>query len=185
MATADQADKSEDPPKPAGREPQPDRPSDPQADRPQTDRATNASHFDDPEDTDAARMSADRRHTVAEALAMFGTRTSGVVIVGDRLEFNGPVTGGDHSAGGGRAAPHLEAVTARTLAQLAEVYVEPSDFGRAGEPFANDHRVLLLGTRARWGNTTTAIRLLDGLPAIYQLRFADDCVPRTRLEVAM
>lgn len=174
--SADQgAGPPEEPPKPAGAEPQRDLPPDRPGDQPRPDATANASHFDEPDqDADAVGTSADRRRTVADALTMFGTRTSGVVIVGDRLEFNAPVTGGDYSAAGGRTTPHLEAVTDRSVAELADVYVAPVDFARAREPFANNHRLLLLGSRARWGNTATAIRLLGDFPTVYQLRFADD-----------
>lgn len=171
-ASADpETETPEEAPKRTGAEPPPERP----IGQPQADATAKSSHFDEPDpDGDSAGTSADRRHTVAEALRMFGTCMSGVVIVGDKLEFNAPVTGGDYATTGARATPHLEAVVARTIAELAEVYVAPPDFARARELFDNGHRLLLLGTHARWGNTATAIRLLSDVPTVHQLRFADD-----------
>lgn len=167
----------EESPKPTGAEPSPDRPPDRPTAQAATETTANTSHFDElDQDGDTASATADRRRTVAEALAMFGTRTSGVFIIGDKLEFNAPVTGGDYAATGARAASYLDTVPARTITELAGVYVAPPDYARACEPFANDHRLMLLGTRARWGNTATAIRLLGEFATVHRIRFADDLV---------
>jgi hypothetical protein len=116
--------------------------------------------------------SAERRRALDDGLSAYGSRTSGVIIVGDGMTFNGGVIGGDSSGGvqSGQSGPVLTEITGRVIADLAQVYVEPGGYAELGRPLVR-HRVLLLGTRPRWGNTATAIRLLAGYGPVKELRF--------------
>jgi len=130
-----------------------------------------AADFDD-KDNDTADQSADRRQAVDDALSMFGSRRSGVVIIGDGHRF-GSVFGGDNAGTGESGGYLLEAVAERTVAELGEVFIEPADFA-AWCRLVADQRVVLLGTRPRWGNTALAVRILAaaGATAFHTVRFA-------------
>ncbi|MFI5932216.1 hypothetical protein [Actinoplanes sp. NPDC051494] len=121
---------------------------------------------------DDAAAGGARRQAVDDAMSMFGSRTSGVVIIGDGVQV-GTLIGGDQATGpgGDQSGPILTEVTARTVVEIAAVYVEPDGFAELRGPLER-HRLVLLGTRPRWGNTATGIRLLEGTTELYELRFA-------------
>ncbi|MFG1607802.1 hypothetical protein [Actinoplanes sp. NPDC049265] len=114
----------------------------------------------------------ERSTALDEALSQFGTRTSGVMIVGDGIQINS-VAGGDHylNSGDDHDRPILNQLSDRMVTELGRVYVEPTGFAALADPVRRSGLVLL-GTRPRWGNTATAVRLLGTGQAIYQLRFA-------------
>jgi hypothetical protein len=129
--------------------------------------------FAETADAAASGSTDDRRQALDDALNRFGTRTSGVVIVGDGLHI-GSVVGGNAFGGrsGEQAGPVLSEVGARRLTELALTFVEPPGFAGLSEPLRR-YRLLLLGSRARWGNTATAIRLLAGAGSgpVYEVTF--------------
>ena len=127
--------------------------------------------FADTAEAAASGSTDDRRRALDDALNRFGTRTSGVVIIGDGLHI-GNVVGGNAFGGqdGEQAGPVLSEVGARRIAELELTFVDPPGFAELGGPLRR-HRLLLLGTRARWGNTATAIRLLAGDGPIYEVTF--------------
>ena len=144
----------------------------------------NASHFDESDqNADNAGTNADRRRAKADSIGMFGSNNSGYFVFGDFHQTIGSSSVDDEGARR-RAIPRLDPVDAQTVAELAEVYVAPPDFRDATVPFAQGHHLLLLGTRPRWGNVATAIRLLAGLPTLYRLPVTDDlsALPVDRLE---
>ena len=144
----------------------------------------NASHFDESDrNADNAGTNADRMRAKADSIGMFGSNNAGYFVFGDLHQTIGSPSAEDEGARR-RAAPRLDPVDPQTIAELAEVYVAPPDFRDATVPFAQGHHLLLLGTRPRWGNMATAIRLLAGLPTLYRLPVTDDlsALPVDRLE---
>jgi hypothetical protein len=138
-------------------------------------KTTARSHFDEEpggESRDDAGTGGERGRALDDSLTMYGgTRTSGVSVVGATVHI-GTVIGGDSYLNADEQnRPILNLITDRTVTELNRVYVRPAGFDTLGEPIARNCLVLL-GTRPRWGNTATAIRLLDGVKAIYGLRFA-------------
>lgn len=139
----------------------------PKAQAPRTDAAL----FADTADGAESGSTDDRRQALDDALNRFGTRTSGVVIVGDGLHI-GSVVGGNAFGGnqGEQAGPVLSEVSARRITELELIFVEPPGFAGMREPLGR-HRLVLLGTSARWGNTATAIRLLADAGAVHEVTF--------------
>ncbi|WP_306214138.1 hypothetical protein [Actinoplanes sp. RD1] len=123
------------------------------------------------DDNDSARSAADRRQAVTDALSMFGSRRSGVVIIGDNHRF-GSVFGGDSPGGAEPGGPLLERITARTVGELDKVFLAPAGFAQLCEPLV-EQRLLLLGTRPRWGASALAVQLLaaTGLTVFHTVRF--------------
>ncbi|MFY1689500.1 hypothetical protein [Plantactinospora sp. WMMB782] len=112
------------------------------------------------------------RNTLAAALSSFGSRSSGVIVVGDGHTFSGPITGGDSRSGADRSRAVLNTFTAGFVAGTARVYVSPHGFTDLAEAL-EDSPVLLIRARRRWGSTTTAVRLLAEMDTVHELRFAD------------
>lgn len=135
------------------------------------EKRTDSALFADTVDAAASGSTDDRRRALDDALNRFGTRTSGVVIVGDGLHI-GNVVGGDTFGGqqSGPAGPVLSEVGARRIGELELTFVDPPGFADLSGPLRR-YRVLLLGTRARWGGTATAIRLLAGFRLVYEVTF--------------
>jgi hypothetical protein len=146
----------------------------PKAEVPKTDTSPPKEEkpkFFDPATETKGGSTEDRRQALDDALNRFGSSSS-VVIVGDGISI-GNVVGGN--AFGGRAAeaagPVLAEVGKRRITELELTFVEPPGYADLAEPLRR-HRVLLLGTRARWGNTATAIRLLASSGPVHELTFA-------------
>ncbi|WP_328475434.1 hypothetical protein OHA21_19175 [Actinoplanes sp. NBC_00393] len=139
-----------------------------------TPKPSTRSHFDEQtggDNHDDAAAGGERSRALDDALSMYGSRTSGVSVVGATVQI-GTVIGGDSLAVIDDVdRPILKVITERTVTELHRVYVEPAGFAALGEPVSRNGFVLL-GTRPRWGNTATATRLLDGAKTIYELRFA-------------
>ncbi|MEQ4302617.1 hypothetical protein ABNF97_14660 [Plantactinospora sp. B6F1] len=112
------------------------------------------------------------RKTLAAALNSFGSRSSGVIVVGDGHTFSGPVTGGDSRSGADRSRAVLSTFTAGFVAGTARVYVLPDGFDDLADAL-DSSPVLLIRARRRWGSTTTAVRLLSDMETVHELRFAD------------
>ncbi|MEE6305664.1 hypothetical protein V1634_02290 [Plantactinospora veratri] len=112
------------------------------------------------------------RDTLAAALSSFGSRSSGVIVVGDGHTFSGPITGGDSRTGADRSRAVLRTFTAGFVAGTARVYVSPDGYVDLAEAL-EDSPVLLIRARRRWGSTTTAVRLLSEMETVHELRFAD------------
>lgn len=126
--------------------------------------------FDETADNQAGGGTEDRRHARSEALNRFGSSSS-VVIVGDGISI-GSVVGGNAFGGrvGEPAGPVLSEVGKRRIIDLELTFVEPPGYSELGEPLRR-HRLLLLGTRAHWGNTATAVRLLAGSGPVHEVTF--------------
>lgn len=127
------------------------------------------SDFDEHMDGEGENIG-DRQRAFHDVLTMYGSRTSGVVVVGDGVQI-GNIVGGDSFHADEKSGPVLNAVAARTVSETARVYVEPTGFDAIAEVITK-HRFVLLGTCPRWGNTATAIHLLTRAKAIYELRYA-------------
>jgi hypothetical protein len=114
----------------------------------------------------------DIRTAVLDALGSFGTRTSGVVIVGDKVQFQEPVVGGDYGGdygGDRRSVGVLEPYATRSLMTIERMYVEPPGYRDLRAAFGSGS-VMLLQVRRRWGGTTTALHLLYRGGPVYRLR---------------
>ncbi|GIE94630.1 hypothetical protein [Paractinoplanes rishiriensis] len=130
--------------------------------------------FDEQADGDnqaSAASGGERSRALDDSLSMFGARTSGVSVVGATVQI-GTIIGRDGIlAADDRDRPIVNLITDRAVVELGRVYVAPTGFAELGVPVGRTGLVLF-GTRPRWGNTATATRLLDGVKAIYELRFA-------------
>ena len=132
------------------------------------------SHFDEQdggEGRDDAATGGERSRALGDVLTMYGSQTSGVSVVGATVNISTLVGGDGFLHADDHDRPILNMFSDRMVAELSRLFVEPAGFSALGEPIGRDGLVLL-GTRPRWGNTATAVRLLDGVKAIYELRFA-------------
>lgn len=127
---------------------------------------------DQPGDDNRARLQDEIRSSVADGRTAFGNRSSKVVILGDKITFEGPVTGGDAILAQDRKRPVLCTLSVRTVAETVRVHVEPGGFDDLARA-VRQHQVLLLRARRRWGSTTTATRLMSMMKAVHELRFSE------------